>query len=104
MNSVGFNTAGPEVDAATVRDARVVVEYRPSSLAPPPAGPVDLQGLGPDDVVEIGELVLGTQAGRTSPGELTLYRSGGVAVQDAAAAGLVLRRATESGAGREIDI
>src|SRR5207247_5886544 len=57
VNSVGFNTEGSEVDEPTVRDARVVVEYRPSSLAPPPAGPVDLQGLGPDDVVEIGEIV-----------------------------------------------
>ena len=89
--------------AATVRDALVVLEYRPSSLAPPPAGPVDLQGLGPEDVVELGELVSGTREGRTSPAEVTLYRSGGVAVQDAAAAGLVLRRA-ESGAGTRIDL
>jgi ornithine cyclodeaminase/alanine dehydrogenase-like protein (mu-crystallin family) len=104
VNSVGFNTEGPEVDAATVRDARVVVEYRPSSLAPPPAGPVDLQGLRPDDVVEIGEIILGTHPGRTSGEELTLYRSGGVAVQDAAAAGLVLTRARKLNVGREIEL
>jgi alanine dehydrogenase len=104
VNSVGFNTEGPEVDAATVRDARVVVEYRPSSLAPPPAGPVDLQGLRPDDVVEIGEIILGTHPGRTSGDELTLYRSGGVAVQDAAAAGLVLTRARKLNVGREIEL
>ena len=80
------------------------MEYRPSSLGPPPAGPVDLQGLGPEDVVEIGEIVMGAQPGRSSSEELTLYRSGGVAAQDAAAAGMVLRRAKASGAGREIDI
>jgi alanine dehydrogenase len=105
VNSVGFNTEGPEVDEPTVREARVVVEYRPSSLAPPPSGPVDLQGLGPDDVVEIGEIVLGEHPGSTSRDELTLYRSGGVAVQDAAAAGLVLRRAAKDGrVGTRIEI
>ena len=104
VNSVGFNTAGSEVDADTVRDALVVVEHRASSLAPPPAGPPDLQGLGPDDVVEIGELIAGARAGRTTSGQLTLYRSSGVAAQDAAAAGLVLARARGSGAGRSIDI
>lgn len=105
VNSVGFNTDGPEVDSAIVRDAQVVVEYRPSSLAPPPAGPVDLQGLASEDVVEIGEIILGKHPGRTSSEELTLYRSGGVAVQDAAAAGLVLERAAKDGSvGTRIEI
>ena len=104
VNSVGFNTAGPEVDAASVRDALVVVEHRESSLAPPPVGPVDLQGLSPDDVVEIGELVAGTRAGRSSPDQLTLYRSGGVAVQDAAAAGLVLAAARRAARGTLVDL
>src|SRR5207247_418572 len=100
VNSVGLNVHGPEVDADTVRDALVVVEHRASSLAPPPSGPADLQGIGPEDVVEIGELVAGTAAGRTSPKQLTLYRSAGVAVQDAAAAGLVLAGARAAGRGR----
>ena len=42
---------------------------------------------------EIGELVSGTATGRSDDRQLTVYRSVGVAVQDAAAAGLVLRRA-----------
>jgi ornithine cyclodeaminase len=104
VNSVGFNTAGPEVDAGTVRDALVVVEHRASSLAPPPSGPVDLQGLEPQDVVELGELVAGLHPGRSSPRQLTLYRSGGVAVQDAAAAGLVLDRARGAARGRIVEL
>jgi ornithine cyclodeaminase/alanine dehydrogenase-like protein (mu-crystallin family) len=104
VNSVGFNVAGAEVDADTVQDSFVVVEHRESSLAPPPSGPADLQGLRPEDVVEIGELVAGSHPGRTSPGQLTLYRSAGVAVQDAAAAGLVLRRAAEARRGLSVDI
>ena len=48
---------------------------------------------------EIGELLSGTAAGRSNDHEITLYRSVGVAVQDAAAAGLVLRGAQEHGVG-----
>jgi alanine dehydrogenase len=48
--------------------------------------------------------VLGTRTGRTSPDQITLYKSVGVAVQDAAAAALVVTAARESGVGREIEI
>ncbi len=110
VNSVGFEGAGREIDSATVVDALVVVESRASVLAPPPAGSNDLrvpidEGLfDPGDLVEIGELVDGTAAGRTSVEQLTLYKSVGVAVQDAAAAALVLAGAREAGLGLEFDI
>jgi alanine dehydrogenase len=111
VNSVGYNTEGREVDAGTVADALVVVESRASALAPPPAGANDLtwpirDGVIGDDHVntEIGELVAGSKPGRTSTEQITLYKSVGVAVQDAAAAALVLEGARRSGAGTEIDI
>ena len=104
VTSVGFNPTGREVDPATVADALVAVESRESALAPVPAGSLDLADANPDDVVEIGELLDGRRTGRTSPEELTLYKSVGVAVQDAAAAKLVLRAALEQGAGLEVDI
>ena len=53
---------------------------------------------------EIGELVAGTRPGRSTPEQITLYKSVGVAVQDAAAAALVLAAARERGAGREIEM
>ena len=63
-----------EVDSATVIDAMVVVESRDAVLAPPPAGSNDLrtpmqQGLIRPGHIEakIGELLLGTKAGRSSP-------------------------------------
>ena len=46
----------------------------------------------------------GTRPGRTSPTEITLYKSVGVAVQDLAAAALVVAAAQERGVGREIEL
>jgi ornithine cyclodeaminase len=105
VNSVGLNPAGREVDEATVAEATLVVESRDSALAPPPAGAPELAGIDPGRVhAELGELVSGAKAGRTSQDELTLYKSVGVAVQDAAAAALVLSAARERGIGREVDL
>jgi ornithine cyclodeaminase len=105
VNSVGLNPAGREVDDATVAEARLVVESRSSALAPLPAGAPELAGLDPSRVhAELGELVAGTKPGRASEDELTLYKSVGVAVQDAAAAALVLRRASERGRGSSVEL
>ncbi len=111
VTSVGFNTEGREVDSATVADALVVVESREAVLAAPPAGCNDLrvpmeEGLiGPAHIhAEIGELLLGSRPGRTSPAQITLYKSVGIAAQDVAAANLVLTRARAEGAGHQVDL
>ncbi len=109
VNSVGYNTAGREVDGETVAAALVVVESRAAALAPPPSGSNDLawpirDGLiGADHVhAELGEILSGARPGRTSDEQITLYKSVGVAVEDAAAASLVLRLARERRVGSEI--
>jgi ornithine cyclodeaminase len=110
VTSVGFNPDGPEVDAAVVREALLVVESRASSLAPFPAGANELAdavrdgSLDPARVAEIGEIVAGARPGRTAPDQITLYKSVGVAVQDAAAAALVLDAAGTSGAGTDVPL
>jgi ornithine cyclodeaminase len=105
VNSVGANPAGRgEIDPAIVRDALVAVESRSSTLAPPPAGAPEFLDGAPEDVVELGELVSGTRPGRTSEHQITLYKSVGVAVQDAAAASLVLAAARERSIGQEIQL
>jgi ornithine cyclodeaminase len=105
VNSVGLNPGGREVDEQTVADATLVVESRASALAPPPAGAPELAGIDPAHVhAELGELVLGTKPTRRSRDEITLYKSVGVAVQDAAAAALVLAAARERSVGREIEL
>ncbi len=111
VTSVGYNPDGRELDDGTIVDALVVVESRETALAPVPAGANDLtqpirDGLiGPDHIhAEIGELVDGTRTGRTSGEQITLYKSVGVAVQDSAAAALVIALARERGAGRQVAI
>lgn len=111
VNSVGYNTAGREVDGETVAAALVVVESRAAALAPPPGGSNDLLWPIRDGLIdathihaELGELVSGGRPGRADAAQLTLYKSVGVAVEDAAAAALVLKLARERGVGRTIEI
>jgi alanine dehydrogenase len=98
VSSVG-GVFGPELDAGTVRAGRVFVEWRGAASNPPPAGAPELQGLDGDRVTELGEVLAGTRPGRTSAEELTVYKSTGHAVEDAAAARLVYERARRAGVG-----
>ena len=98
ITSVGVNPHGRELAGEVVRDALVVVESRAAALAAFPAGSNDLLWPIRDRLIdeshihaELGEIVAGTKPGRTSPEQLTLYKSVGIAVQDAAAAAVVLR-------------
>ena len=111
VTSVGYNTAGREVDEATVVDALVVVESRAAALAAPPSGSNDLNWPIRDGKItkdhvhaELGELVSRTKPGRTNDTQITLYKSVGVAVEDAAATALVLELAKERGVGRTIEL
>jgi ornithine cyclodeaminase len=111
VTSVGYNTAGREVDEGTVVDALVVVESRAAALAAPPSGSNDLNWPIRDGKMtkehihaELGEIVAGARPGRANDRQITLYKSVGVAVEDAAAAALVLKLARERGVGREIEL
>jgi ornithine cyclodeaminase/alanine dehydrogenase-like protein (mu-crystallin family) len=111
VTSVGVNGAGRELDAAAVARSLLVVESRAAALAPFPAGSNELGWAIRDGAIaadhvhaELGELVAGTRPGRTSDDQITLYKSVGVAAQDAAAAATVLAAARAAGAGSEIEL
>jgi alanine dehydrogenase len=53
---------------------------------------------------EIGEVLAGKKSGRTSAGEMTLYKSVGIAIQDVAAANLVYRKALDRQIGAEVEM
>jgi alanine dehydrogenase len=108
VTSVGYNPRGRELDDRTVADALLFVESRAAALdAVPPnldlAQPIERGLITADHIrAELGELVAGTRPGRTAADQLTVYKSVGVAVQDAVAAALVVATARERGAGTEV--
>jgi alanine dehydrogenase len=104
--AVGSSTpAARELDSASVRDALLVVDSRDGALAeagdiltPLREGVIDERHVH----AELGELVAGTKAGRSSTAQITLYKSVGLAVQDLAAAALFVRAAEAAGIGGRI--
>ena len=103
VNSVGANVDGPELDRDTVRKGRLVVESR-VAFQTPPAGCAELQGLPADAGAELGEVISGRLAGRESAQQITVYKSMGHAVEDAAAARLVYGRAMQQGIGQRLSL
>jgi ornithine cyclodeaminase/alanine dehydrogenase-like protein (mu-crystallin family) len=60
-------------------------------------------GIGPDHILaELGELLIGAHTGRSGIGEITMFKSLGIAVEDLAAAQLCVARATERGIGSRV--
>ena len=103
INAVGaFKPEMQEIDVETIVNALVVADSRESVLAE--AGDLVIpinQGLITRDHVhaEIGELNNKTKPGRTSAEQITLFKSCGVAVQDAVAASIVLKNAESKNLG-----
>jgi len=94
-----------EIPGETARRARLFVDSRSAALAetgdliqPIRAGLFSQNHI----TAELGELVLGRKEGRRSSEEVTLFKSVGVAVQDAIAASLALRNARRLGIGQEV--
>jgi len=90
-----------------VRRARVYVDSRAGALLE--SGdlllPIQEGAIGRAHIVgEIGEVLAGTVAGRTSAREITLFKSLGMAVEDVATAHYVYTRARERGLGQEITL
>ncbi len=103
VSSVG-GTWGPELDAETIASGRVFVEWRGAATTPPPAGANELQGLDASSLTEVGEVLAGTRPGRQSAEEITVYKSTGHAVEDAATARLVYDRAKAEGVGISLSL
>lgn len=106
INAVGSALpTARELDAETVRRSRFYVDRRESALAE--AGDLILAirdgAVGPDHIAgELGEVLIGAAAGRTSPDEVTVFESLGLAVEDVAAARAVVEAARAEGAGTTV--
>jgi len=108
VDAVGsFRPETREVDTETVRRARVVVDAYTAALAE--AGdlliPLGEGAIAREHVVaELAEVVAGTRRGRTSPAQITLFKSVGFALEDLAAATLAYNRARERSIGSEVTL
>jgi len=107
VNAVGSYQPGvQEIPAETVARALVVVDSRDAALAETGdlIQPIRQGRIGPEHVhAELGELILGRKPGRASGEQITLFKSVGVAVQDAVAAQSALTRAEQLGLGRRVN-
>jgi alanine dehydrogenase len=101
VTSVG-GTFGPEVDAETVRNARVFVEWKGAAEHAPPAGAHELQGRDPATITELGAVIAGLEPGRRNDDEVTLYKSTGSGFEDAVVARVVYDAAAAAAVGTEI--
>jgi alanine dehydrogenase len=108
INAVGSHRPDlREIDGATLKRAKVVVDSRAAIMAE--CGDILLalkeQSIGVDDIHgEIGQVLAGTKAGRISPSEVTLYKSVGIAIQDVATAQMVYRKALAQNVGTTVEI
>jgi ornithine cyclodeaminase len=60
---------------------------------------------GPEHIrAELGEVVAGLHPGRTDPGELTVFRSLGLAIEDMAAAERAAANARARGLGTDVEL
>lgn len=90
-----------EVDTETIRRAhRIVVDSREDCLVE--AGDLIIPNAQID--AEIGEIINGDKLGRQSDDEITLFKSVGVAVQDAVAASAVLAEAETKALGTLVEM
>ncbi|MGD8603687.1 MAG: hypothetical protein PVF49_03845 [Anaerolineales bacterium] len=108
INAIGsFTPQMQEIDSYTVHQAAVFVDSTEAVLAE--SGdliqPIEDGIISPDHIqAEIGEVAAGSHPGRTQPDQITLFKSVGVAVQDAIAAGWAVREAERMNLGQVIDL
>jgi alanine dehydrogenase len=95
-------TFGPEIDADTIRLARVFVEWKGAAESAPPAGAHELQGRDPTTITEVGEVIAGLKPGRQNEDEITVYKSTGSGFQDAVVARIVYDAAVAAGVGSDV--
>jgi ornithine cyclodeaminase len=108
VNAVGFSgPSGRELDAEAVARSRLYVDRRESALNEKGDVVIPLQEGSIDEnhiVGELGEVVEGKAPSRSSPEEITVFESAGLAIEDLAAAHHLHRKAGEKGIGTRVEL
>ena len=108
INGIGSHTpAARELDTVAVKRSRLVGDSREACFKEAGDIMIPLEEGAFDEshfYAELGEVVVGEKTGREGDGEITLFKSNGLAIQDAAAAKVAYDRAVERGVGSEVSI
>ncbi|MFH0895866.1 MAG: ornithine cyclodeaminase family protein [Bacteroidota bacterium] len=108
INNIGSHTPGArELDTITVKRSLFVGDSREACFAE--AGDIMIplkEGAITEDhfYAELGEIITGKKAARTDNKQITLFKSNGLAIQDAATAKLVYEKALAMGIGQNVNI
>ncbi len=108
VNGIGSHTPeARELDGELIRRSKLIGDSREACFRE--SGDIIIplgEGLITEDHfhAELGEIVSGRKPGRTGEREITVFKSNGLAIQDAAAASLVYRKALASGAGVNFEL
>jgi alanine dehydrogenase len=102
---MGTDTKGKqEVEAALLARARVFTDEVAQSITIGEAQHAVAQGLlAESDIVQLGAVINGSDPGRTSASQVTLFDGTGVGLQDLAVAAAVVDLAVERGIAIEVD-
>ena len=103
LNAIGtYSFNAREIDTATMKAASLFVDRRESALNEAGDYLIAAQegAIGPDHIrAELADVVSGKHPGRTSPDEITIFKSLGLAMEDLAAAAYIFRKARERNLG-----
>jgi len=108
INGIGSHApAARELDSETVRRSLVIADQREACLAE--AGdiiiPIQEGAITAEHIHgELGQVITGQVAGRTSDDQITLFKSVGLAMQDVSTAARIYALARERGAGQQIPL
>jgi ornithine cyclodeaminase/alanine dehydrogenase len=108
INGIGSHSPGArELDTEIIKRSLLIADSREACLNE--AGDVMIpisEGAITEDHIhaELAEIISGKKEGRTSTDQITLFKSNGLAIQDAAAAKVAYDRAREMGIGTEVEI
>ena len=107
INAIGtFSPKAREIDTETMVAASLFVDRRESALNEAGDYLIAAQegAIGPEHIrAELGDVLTGGHPGRTSPAEITLFKSLGLGIEDLAAAEYVYRKAGAQAAGTSVE-
>jgi alanine dehydrogenase len=108
INGVGSHSPGArELDTAIVMRSKIVADSYEACLKEAGDIMIPLQegAITQANIqAELGEVITGRKPGRTKAADITLFKSNGLAIQDAATAKVVYEKALKAGIGRQVEL